>query len=487
MSLIQPNYSVLAPSSSGTRVSGMHFESMHNNELQDSSGYGHHGTNHGARLTDDDEGLLFSALEMDGYNDYVDLHKPNLLRLDNTDFTITAWINLDSNTGNDPANTIFFDAGAWGGADNNQMVWFGTNSTGYLKLGFYGPHYLTNYKPPLHEWTHVAVTFDRSAKVARFYVNGTQTPTIPKKPGRPNFDDWTGALLGRAYYSPYECAYLDGMLDEVHVYRRMLNETEVDYIVSQEDTGAGWQYGVSMAPPYTEYQSIEMPTSGMDWTSPPVGVSYYFFVSATTEDGVFAQCGFAYNGRNIFIRLQGGNTSLPPHSWGMFWMYLKPGVGYIGDNILPPSGWSSTHQIYYSIAVYPSEDCLSFLFFNSNRNEEIPIHRTVVVDELFTGRVGGLAESKERSGFGDIYVDRVAVWAQIQIPEQRSCGPGYAYDGNTAPYDADVLSCVRIYKYADLPFVVQVGFYNGTHYSHNTILWSSTYYAGPENFPPECP
>ena len=97
-----------------------------------------------------------------------------------------------------------------------------------------------------------------------------------------------------------------------------------------------WQYGLSMEPTTTEYGSIEMPTKGMHWSTAPNGAAVFFFVSSTTTDGVFAQEGYVYNGLNAYLAVVNGSTVIPPHSWGMFWTYYKPGVGYVGNMVLPP-------------------------------------------------------------------------------------------------------------------------------------------------------
>lgn len=53
-----------------------------------------------------------------------------------------------------------------------------------------------------------------------------------------------------------------------------------------------WQYGLSMEPTTTEYDSIEMLTKGMYWSTAPNGVAVFFFVCSTTTDGVFVQNGY---------------------------------------------------------------------------------------------------------------------------------------------------------------------------------------------------
>ena len=489
VALIQSNNQVLASSNSGARVLDMHFASMYQNQLLDSSGYGNHGTNHGATLIEEVGFPSGKALELDEYNDYVDLHKPNLLRLDNTDFTIAVWVYLHGFP-DSWGSTIFFEAGGGKGSDWYQCVALSIRTSRKIKLWFYGDQYETSTLVPLGEWTHITVTYDKSSKLGKFYVNGDYKESHTFSHG-PAFYEWAGVRLGQRYLEGWGFEVRDfyGKMDEVHVYRQILSRSEVGYIYDQETSGSPWFYGVSMAPPYTEYDSIEMPTSGMDWTSPPVGSFFGFWVGATTKDNwgndwVFAQCGYLYNGLNQGIKMPNGPTTIPAHSWTLFWTYAYvPYNLYYGDVVLPPSGWLHTHPIYFSIAVYPSSNCLVFMFTNPSQSPPILEYRSVVLYEPFAGNVGGLAESGERSGFGDIYVDRVAVWAQI--PEQRSCGPGNTYDVNTAPNDSDVLSRVLIDVEADN--IIQVGFYNGTHYLPWEQLWNSTYYVGPEYFPPECP
>jgi len=57
-----------------------------------------------------------------------------------------------------------------------------------------------------------------------------------------------------------------------------------------------WQYGVSMSPYYSAYDSVEMPTAGMHWSIPPINAWVSFWVSSTTTDGFFVQNGYVYNG-----------------------------------------------------------------------------------------------------------------------------------------------------------------------------------------------
>lgn len=178
----------------------------------------------------------------------------------------------------------------------------------------------------------------------------------------------------------------------------------------------------------------------MYWTTAPSGVWVAFFVCSTTTDGVFAQNGYIYNGLDAYLSISGGSTTIPPHSWGMFWTYYKPNVGYVGDGVLPPSGWGAYHDIYFSIAVYPSSGTLSFMF--TNLGEYVGKKVSGVAYGRFSGRVGGIVESDRTSGFGNIYVDHIATWAQVISAGRRNSGSTYVYDVQSP-------SAVLIYIYAD--------------------------------------
>jgi hypothetical protein len=61
-----------------------------------------------------------------------------------------------------------------------------------------------------------------------------------------------------------------------------------------------WSYGVSMTPSYNEYDSVEMPTGGMYWTTPLSNIMVFFWAGSFTTDGVFVQNGYVYNGYSSY-------------------------------------------------------------------------------------------------------------------------------------------------------------------------------------------
>lgn len=142
--------------------------------------------------------------------------------------------------------------------------------------------------------------------------------------------------------------------------------TTISLLLLSLSSVKAWQYGTSMQPTTSQYDSIEMPTQGMRWSTSPNQAVFFFWMSSTTTDGVFVQNGYVYNGLDVYLSISGGKTLIPPHSWAMFWTYYKPGIGYQGNGVLPPAGWSASDPIYFSIAVYPSLGCITFMFTKSS-------------------------------------------------------------------------------------------------------------------------
>ena len=252
-----------------------------------------------------------------------------------------------------------------------------------------------------------------------------------------------------------------------------------------------WQYGVSMSPYYSEYDSVEMPTAGMHWSAPTLNAWISFWVSSTTTDGFFVQNGYIYNGYSFSLRIVDDLHTIPPNSWAMFWTYYDPVERRCHGDVVPPlSDWSAGDHIYFSIAVYPSQKTISFMFTDLSRCQvsgDALVCLAIVVKVLgvsFSGRlsgnVGGIAESDIIvANFGSIYVDQAALWAQDIARGGRNCGNAYVYDTGDSP------SNVLVYVYgAD---IFQLGFNQGYHYSAGTQLWSANLVLGTELVPPSDP
>ena len=180
-------------------------------DLEDFSGQGHHGTNSGA--TYGAEGKLNTALSFDGSDDYGSASLGTL----NAPFTVEAWgyFNLQTQPSENYDYLLMIGSGSdmislsRNQSDNRFYSW----SENILK---YGPVL------PGEEWLHIVGVYDTLAPYHRLFINGEEV----------SVDDFSGAIgtsgeliFGR--YNPTSTHYLDGSIDEVAVYERILSDDEV--------------------------------------------------------------------------------------------------------------------------------------------------------------------------------------------------------------------------------------------------------------------
>lgn len=137
----------------------------------------------------------------------------------NNTFSIEAWVKLND-TGNGARRTIAGGTGAGAdysiGLSQNQFVAFVYDGAG--TSGFYA---YSGVVPTIGQWYHVTGTYDGTT--LRIYVNGALMNTIPAvwKQANGGADFWLGG--------EYCCSSdrLNGLIDEVAVYRRALTDDEI--------------------------------------------------------------------------------------------------------------------------------------------------------------------------------------------------------------------------------------------------------------------
>jgi len=191
----------------------------------DLSGYNNHGVIHGAIRA---VGVSGNALEFDGVDDYVDAG--DIAMNDMPELSIELWMRYHTNTGTGPfggpgnANTII--AKQTGSHRNRNFVVSLVNETimfgfadGDSQVCWIGSSILLS-----NMWYHVVATRDGSS--ANLYINGSLvnstsysfTPTTNVNP----------LLIGYGYMTNYPERYFDGAIDEIRIYNRALNSSEVE-------------------------------------------------------------------------------------------------------------------------------------------------------------------------------------------------------------------------------------------------------------------
>lgn len=191
--------------------------------IQDQSTYNHDGTTVGN--PDAVAGYLGKGIDLDGSTQYITT--PDSADLQVTTMTIMAWVYRRRN-----ANTEVIYAYR----DNTEGVILRFNNTGdiyfYLRnsaSGAWSTLVGESALAPLNTWTHIAVTFDATTTDAKMYINGrlevegtgldipTYTSESTCSVGASSVDN------GVSYIN-----YLDGILDEIYVYSKVLTQCEIN-------------------------------------------------------------------------------------------------------------------------------------------------------------------------------------------------------------------------------------------------------------------
>lgn len=188
------------------------FDECSGNLAHDSSGNGNNGTINGATWT---TGISGCALSFDSNDDYVHLGNPALLDI-NYPITIAAWVRKAFlGTWDDIVSH------GWGG----YIVWFSSNGKVQFASqgggGGYGVGSITIIDDS--DFHHVAVTYDGTT--AKVYVDGELDNSASSSM---TFDNSNPLRIGSCISRPNE--HFDGLIDEVRIYNRALNNTEIESI-----------------------------------------------------------------------------------------------------------------------------------------------------------------------------------------------------------------------------------------------------------------
>jgi len=177
----------------------------------------------------------------DGEN-YVAVQNNNtIFNFENSSYSFEAWVKPDI-TGNhsivSKGNGYFFSTiFAYNiEEDGRQSLGIGGTSPFFLDLRY------SDATVPVGEWSHIAVTLDKSGlnPVATFYLNGV--PDVPKTFSLPTnvlYDVGTEAFfIGKRGTSLSTLSYFDGSMDELVAWSKVLTEAEIIASMSSTYTGS---------------------------------------------------------------------------------------------------------------------------------------------------------------------------------------------------------------------------------------------------------
>jgi fibronectin type 3 domain-containing protein/regulation of enolase protein 1 (concanavalin A-like superfamily) len=184
----------------------------------DSTNHGWNGTLVGG--TSWAAGKVNNAVSLGGNSNYVTL--PSGLMAGVTDFTVSAWVKLNSTSN----NTRIFDVGNGTSSYMELCPKNGSNGfMGYLiVVGGTIQQVNTSYAFPVGAWTHVAMT--QSGSTGTLYINGTSVGTNSALTLNPTSLGVTAQnYIGKSQWT--SDPYLNGLVDDFRIYGRALSGTEL--------------------------------------------------------------------------------------------------------------------------------------------------------------------------------------------------------------------------------------------------------------------
>lgn len=158
---------------------------------------------------------------------------------DDEDFSVSFWINFET-----IANT--FLVGQWDGINNKWLIYFPGDTVKFLTDDVF---FNTGWTPAATgTWYHVVLVHDFTNTECLWYVNGSEVGSSAQRGVNPGTTT-PFAVGGNAAGS---VGYLDGLIDELGIWNRVLTPTEVSDLYN---SGAGLSYeefgggGGTKAPP----------------------------------------------------------------------------------------------------------------------------------------------------------------------------------------------------------------------------------------------
>lgn len=206
-----------------------------NNSAIDATGHGYDGIGTDLTSTTDRAGNPNSAYYFNGTSSYVSVADKPALRLNNTDFTLNMWINLDEYNISSGSALLAKNSGPYQNGWNCSVTGLGSTNTGvgdafYNVSGGDDPHAFGNTVIALGKWTMVTITYNLALQRISFYINGVfdrYTDNIPT----PNPNTSVDLFIGKnSYVDPSRVTpryYIKGKLDDIRIYNHIVTSNDI--------------------------------------------------------------------------------------------------------------------------------------------------------------------------------------------------------------------------------------------------------------------
>jgi len=202
-----------------------------NGNAADSSGNGYDGIVNGAVLTTNRFGKANAAYYFNGASN-ISVNDATALRLNNTDFTINAWVRLDDfNTSS--LSSAVIDKRTTNGS---LLCWYlginGTVNTTPTGEVYYGPGggfpgITSNNGIPVNTWTMVTAVYSLKTQSIKIYIDGLFSAQSQQSIATPDPANNANMYIGSD--NPFNpTAYcLKGSIDDIRIYNRGLSGHEI--------------------------------------------------------------------------------------------------------------------------------------------------------------------------------------------------------------------------------------------------------------------
>ena len=192
------------------------FDELDGDMVIDHSQYKNNGTLAGApELV---AGKFGEALKLNGETDWVEVPHADILTVD-TNVTVMAWINAERHTG---PNDQRWQGILSKGNSPRSYSFYTESPSECLHLSAGGSGSVCTGKIALNEWQHVAAHVEDGTH--RYWLNGDNVGDFPGQNPLPGAADADSVFVGK---TPEENREFLGLIDEVRIWNRALNEEEI--------------------------------------------------------------------------------------------------------------------------------------------------------------------------------------------------------------------------------------------------------------------
>ncbi|WP_433088169.1 LamG-like jellyroll fold domain-containing protein [Dactylosporangium sp. CA-052675] len=158
-----------------------------------------------------------NGVSLNGSNQYLDAGKPLLNTA--SDYSAAAWVKLDK------ADGAFQTVVSQDGPSNSDFYLQYSGADQRFAMSFAGVRALAPVKPTVGQWYHLVGVRDTVKGELRLYVDGelagTASACLPQAGPTGN------TVIGRGKFGGNAVDYLDGTVDQVHLYDRALSADEI--------------------------------------------------------------------------------------------------------------------------------------------------------------------------------------------------------------------------------------------------------------------